>query len=187
MPRILPTIAAVIVVGICIAVNTMRYPIVWQMVGPNARTAVPENIALSADTARPASAESPTLAGGESVKPLAGLDPPTNKESDKASLGPAVPIALRQEEAAPVETNEKDPAAEKAETDNSSDAEKDLIEPSRPLVPVASDPIFVGAALPQGEEIRRLPPVEMEVAFPADRYTAEYPPATVPIYPSTGK
>jgi hypothetical protein len=186
MPRILPTIAAVIVVGVCIAINTMRYPIVWQMVGPNASPSAMENSALSADSARPAGAASPAVAPGEPREPLISRDPVAGKENDKASLGPAVPIALRQEETAPAETNEKVAATESAGAEKSADGEEELVVPSRPLVPVTSDPI-PGTPLQRGADICRLPPVEMEIAFPAERYTADYPPATVPIYPSTGK
>jgi hypothetical protein len=191
MPRILPTFAAVIIVGVCIAINTMRYPIVWQMVGPTAQVSLSEKVAPAAEVPAPAKAVASSTAAEKppetpSVPPKTD-SPWTGEEREKPALPAAVPIALAPEEVASVDVKRNVEKAAKPETDKVPPSEENLVEPPRRLVPVASDPFSAGAPLPRAEEIGRLPPVEAEVAFPAERYTAEYTQAGVPIYPSTGK
>jgi hypothetical protein len=101
MPRILPTFAAVIIVGVCIAFNTMRYPVVWEMVGPGASASLSEKNAPPADAASSAKAASSSTADQNSSPPSNALaetsggeqknsapsqtDSPAEKSSKKSS------------------------------------------------------------------------------------------------------
>jgi hypothetical protein len=191
MPRILPTFAAVIIVGVCIAFNTMRYPIVWQMVGPNAQVSLSEKEASAAEVSSPIKTASSSTAAEKSPEPPSAplkMDSPSiTEEREKPASPAAVPIALAPEEFAAAEVKRDVAKTGKTETDKAPPAEESLVEPPRRLAPVASDPFSAGAPMPRAEEIGRLPPVEADVAFPAERYTAEYPQAGIPLYPSTGK
>lgn len=195
MPRILPTFAAVIIVGVCIAFNTMRYPIVWDMVGLGGTTAHGEKEAPAAEAALvagTASSEKPAPSSvavqdapkSSEVPPKA--DPPEPaKVEEKPAAPKAVPISLPKEEFAAVDLKQDAEKKEKAE--NNQQAEEKLVEPPRRLVPVASDPISAGAPdIPQ-DEIVRLPPLEMEDPLPAARLAVDSPNSPIPIYPSTGK
>ena len=191
MPRILPTFAAIAIVGVCIALNTMRYPIVWEMVGPGAQSSLSEkNLAAEEVSPSAKAASSSTAAQNPPQSPTAAptTDPQSiARESEKPALPQAIPISLPKEEPA---ANDAKPYAEKTEkavNTGASAGDENLVEPPRRLVPVAKDAMSAELPGARSDEIRRLPPVEAEVASPADRYAAEYPNGAIPIYPSTGK
>jgi hypothetical protein len=191
MPRILPTFAAIAIVGVCIAFNTMRYPIVWEMVGPNAQASLSEKNAPAAEASSSAKAASSSSAA-QNAPPASNLpadpDPPSlAKDSTTPACPKAIPISLPKEEHAAGDAKQASEKVEKPENHIAPAADEKLVEPPRRLVPVARDAFSAGASGAQPDEIRRLPPVEAEVAFPADRYASEYPRGAIPIYPSTGK
>jgi hypothetical protein len=191
MPRILPTFAAIAIVGVCIAFNTMRYPIVWEMVGPNVQVSSSEKNAPAAEASSSAKAASSSFAA-QNNPPTPNLpadsEPPSLvKESEKPAFPQAIPISLPIEEHAAGNAKQAGEKVDKPENHNAPAADENLVEPPRRLVPVARDAISAEAPGTRQDEIRRLPPVEAEVAFPADRYASEYPRGAIPIYPSTGK
>jgi hypothetical protein len=192
MPRILPTFAAIAIVGVCIAFNTMRYPIVWEMVGPNAQLSLSENNAPAAEVATSAKAASSSPTAPKPPKKQAKKHTPKTDspsiaiESEKPAVPKAIPISLPKEALAADDAKRDAEKTEKAENNIVPAGDENLVEPPRRLVPVAADAISAGA-LGTSDEIRRLPPVEAEFALPADRYAAEYPSAAIPIYPSTGQ
>ncbi|MCC6126428.1 MAG: hypothetical protein IT426_15830 [Pirellulales bacterium] len=190
MPRILPTFAAIAIVGACIAFNTMQYPIVWEMVGPGGQAARSEKNAPAAEVVSSAKAASSVSADRNPLPPNASpeFDPSsTAKESEKPAVPQAIPISMPKEEPATADAPGDAEQAAKAEHEKAPAEDENLVEPPRRLVPVAADAISAGALSIGLDEIRRLPPVEAQPASPADRYAAEYPPAAIPIYPSTGK
>ena len=72
MPKILPTFAAIAVIGICIAVNTARYPIVWEMVDPNGQlsfSAQSDPAANAVEMDSPVKTESSTSVAADSLPP----------------------------------------------------------------------------------------------------------------------
>jgi hypothetical protein len=191
MPRILPTFAAIAIVGVCIAFNTMRYPIVWEMAGPGGQAARSEKSAPAAEVASSAKAASSAPADQNPLPPPNDSpkddSPSAIAESEKPAAPQAIPISLPKEE--PTTAGEMPDAerSEKADREKAPPEDENLVEPPRRLVPVAADPISAGALSNGLDEIRRLPPVAAESASPAGRVTAEYPPAAIPIYPSTAK
>ncbi len=191
MPRILPTFAAIAIVGVCIAYNTMRYPIVWEMVGPGAQMSLSEKNAPAAETASPVKAATSSSAAqmdSPSPNPPAKSNPPPlASDTEKNALPKAIPISLPQEELAAEAVGQTTEKAKKAETGHAPAEDENLVEPPRRLVPVAGDAFSAGMPGSHSDEICRLPPVEAAVAYPAERYAAEYPPGAIPIYPSTGK
>ena len=215
MPRILPTFAAIAVIGVCIAFNTARYPIIWEMVGPNAELPLSEKCAPAIEVASSAKAASSSTAAQNppqtpDASPAVGIagekktpapiqtDPQPEtpggqavsqsvaKENDKPGLLKVVPISLTREELAANDAKRDAEKAEKAESNGAPAAEDNLVEPPKRLVPVANDAFAAAQGTFLGE-IRRLPPVEYEIAYPAGRYADEYPNSAIPIYPSTGR
>jgi hypothetical protein len=189
MPRILPTFAAVVIVGVCIAFNTMRYPIVWKMVGPQAVSASSENsdptaeVASSATPAPPAPASvAPSLAAASPVPPAPQSMPTEMAES--AQPEPA-PIVLPKEELAAAEI--KNDTGIKSISDSVSQEKavesRAEEESSDTLVPVAKES---ESADVRPENIRRLPPVDPETTPSNQVNNADYPSSSYPIYPSTG-
>jgi hypothetical protein len=202
MPKILPTFAAIAIIGVCIAFNTVRYPIVWEMTGPNAQPPLSENHMLAADDARTAKTISPATMAQNPAQP-ASAPPvtevaaekiiPTQVQSEpppeRPALTQAVPISLPSAELAATDAkkaDEKPEPMEKVENISVPPGENFVPPPAR-LVPVSGDRSAVISQGANSGEVRRLPPVEVDVALPADRYAAEYPPTAFPIYPSTGK
>jgi hypothetical protein len=190
MPRILPTFAAIAVIGVCIAFNTARYPIVWEMVGPNAQLSLSEKNAPAADVASSAQAESlasTTQNTPQTPNSTPKADPPSlAKKSKKHAVSKMIPISLPKEELVAADAKRDADKAEKAESNGTPAVEDNLVEPPKRLVPVANDALAATQGTFVGE-IRRLPPVEAEAAYPAGVYAGEYPYSAMPIYPSTGR
>jgi hypothetical protein len=158
------------------------------MVGPRSQISSSEKNASTAEVASSAKPESlapSATAPAPAIEPAPVAQQPVAQENEKSSLSQAIPISLSKEaiatgEAKDRKADEFGSAAPPAENENRA-------EPSRRLVPVASDAFAAGAMEIQSDEIRRLPPLAAETANPSARYAAEYPPLAVPIYPSTGK
>jgi hypothetical protein len=208
MPRIFPTFAAMVIIGVCIAFNTARYPIVWEMTGPDAKISSAEKSSSPAEDAPSAKTDSLMKADSSAkavssvaAAPLASPSPDISSkaedaiENKKPSLPKAEPIPLPKEEIAgteekqPAETEEKH-IAEKVDQNKTRDLLEETensAESLRPLVPVANSRLEAGQPEDSPNNIRRLPPIEAVVAYPAERYAAEYPGEVIPIYPSTGQ
>ncbi len=170
MPKILPALGVVAIIAFSIGFNTLRFPIVWEMVGPSAHLPEDTNIAERA-------------AGSESA--------PASQ-----SAQPAEPIASAPRENTVLTSSADVPGGLLVSTENTLpgtqafQAQAGLAESARQtakLVPVPSN-LFIGNGTPPPEQYRveRLPPVYQSVAIPAGRYAAEYPQSPIPIYPSTG-
>ena len=162
MPKILPALVAVAVIAFSIGFNTVRYPIVWEMVGPSAH--LPEE----------SSSSEPEMAP-QSTKPAESI---ASIPNDNPLLAPStetqLPATIFSEQAVVVK-------AEPAGAESSP--------PMTHLVPVPSN-LFIGNGRQPTEQypiVQRLPPVYQAAPIPAGRYAAEYPHSPIIIYPSTGK
>ena len=200
MPKILPTFAAIAVIGICIAVNTARYPIVWEMVGPNGQLSFSEksdptanNAAMDSsvktESSTSAAANSPQPPETKREKPVELAETPSTKEDMKSPLPKAVPVALPAEEPPANDMKKDAESAKKSESPESNvtpTEEVKLVEPPRPLVPVVKGSLIadLSGAL---HEVRRLPPLDAEMAVPNGGYAVENLSSSIPIYPSTGE
>ena len=162
MPKILPAFVALAVIAFSIGFNTVRYPIVWEMVGPSAH--LPEESSSSeSETAPQSTKPAESIASAPSENPL--RTPSTENQS---------PGTLFSEQAVVVK-------AEPARAESSP--------PMTHLVPVPSN-LFIGNGTQPAEQnpsVQRLPPVYQVAPMPAGRYAAEYPQSPITIYPSTGK
>jgi hypothetical protein len=202
MPKILPTFAAIAIIGVCIAYNTIRYPVVWEMTGPNVPQATTEYQPLP-EVARPEQTAS-TTPPTQNVEPSPAPTPATEVTFAKSDAPPAasdlppqstlltqaVPISLPATDVAAGDTkpaNEKVEVAEKTQQPEAAkpSPDDDFVRPPARLVPVSGDRFSVTTSGNPGE-VRRLPPVELETA-PAAPYASEYSSTAIPIYPSTGK
>jgi hypothetical protein len=204
MPRILPTFAAIAIVGVCIAFNTMRYPIVWKMVGPNSQASLSDKNAPVAEVASSAKVESSASSApnpsptpeakpadkiADEIKTSATIsaDPPRENPVEKADVPKAIPISLPKDELATGDPLQGVDKSEKVENSNPTASSENLINSPGRLVPVAKDAISAGVLVTRMDEVRRLPPLETQVAYPANRNADEFSQSAIPIYPSTGK
>lgn len=186
MPKILPTFAAIAIIGVCIAINTARYPIVWEMVGPNGQLAFSEKTEPST-TPSQNPVQPPETMCEKSVE-IAKASPP--KQADVTPPAPkAVPVALPKEEPAVVDNKQDADKAISTEPSAGigfSGEEEKLVEPPRRLVPVAKGN-FLADAVGNMLEIRRLPPLDAENSGSSNICAADRSSSTITIYPSTGQ
>ena len=163
MPRSAATILGLMLVAFSIGFNTVRYPVVWEMVSP-ARTS---ESAQPAAASRPAEPENPAPATPPShtAKPIEVQ--PAPEVTGKIVIGNS-----QSAEAGPT----------------SSDAATAELETRKPLVPVmpVSSPNALGDEAAGGAGIRRLPPVERADSNSANHHPTVSVDGSIPVYPTTG-
>jgi hypothetical protein len=207
MPRIAASLAVVIATAACMAFNTMRYPVVWEMVASAHR--VPEGELVTAPApshpdwictdgvCRPASPElpkPPTPAPPEQPSPptstLAASTAPPPSPAPRAEPErkiPAKPVALSSNRAGRPSARPEPPASHAG-----------LVPVTRPTArPIAPAPSVPKASTPPAKpptenakgtrlaaDMRRLPPPE-HIWTPATSPQNQQPQEQIPIYPST--
>ncbi len=183
MLRPAAVLLGVTLIAVSIGFNTMRYPVVWEMVGPK-QTAV--------DT--PPAAE-PAPRPEEPKPPETVSEPTVPREEPKAlelTSKPAEPIEVAPapevgKQVAAEDVQETDAEVISMPVDHPAEAtvEEKTAETPKPLVPVslASTTEAAGPQAVFGEGIRRLPPVEMSQSLPVSVQAVD---GAIPIYPTTG-
>ena len=170
MPRIAVAVAVVALIAFSIGFNTVRYTVVWDMVGGSSHPAQPSQPSPSATLPQPT-----TVVQDDAVHRTA-------VEAEKAATGYEDPygLAARQpQQSGP--TTQDSPGANAAQ----------------PTTPLASVPQLARAEAPDarqgtaacldsGGEVRRLPPVDQVAPSPADRHLVRSPQDPIPIYPGSG-
>lgn len=207
MPRIAASLAAVITLAVCIGFNTVRYPIVWEMVACAHRTPLSQQASVSqpSPSALSLPAEShPGYVCSDGVCRLIEPEAPQPATPSKQvettppailtvdqhprstpTATPATPVALKQTQPAS-QALPAEPPAEAA-------ALVPVARPPRQCKPVAhSTPrtteVQAAKADPpaSGLRVRHLPPVDPVATLqPPDQETL--PLGQIPIYPSTSK
>jgi hypothetical protein len=177
MPRTAATMFGLVLVAVSIGYNTMRWPIVWQMVGPAEERAPPHESA-SPPAAPPEQPARPLPDRPATAEPPASPTPPI----------PAKPVPDLQRAAgsAPTPIHAEPPveAAAPAADENPPPA---AIREEKPLVPVPRVRTVAGSAAEAGidDTVRRLPPLDPSDPPP----TAGAIPSldgSIRVYPSTG-
>jgi hypothetical protein len=181
MPKTGATLCGLVLVAICIGLNTARYPVVWRMVAST--TAPPASDPSSPATDQPAPSRDPLPSA--SPEPASGPAAAVKPVPDVAQgdAGTATPTPSDHEEGVtPAETKTAAPETAPA---NEGPAHR----PTKPaLVPVPAMPP-AGAIAAGGDAataVRRLPPVDPNQPRPPGLGGSGSPDGTFPIYPSTG-
>jgi hypothetical protein len=159
MPRSAATLLGLVLVALSIGFNTVRYPVVWEMVGP----------ARASESAQPAAAK------------------PEQPESPAPPQQPPSPPVKPIEVKPVAEAAEKIKAGGAASTEAKTEDDAASAEPvaRKPLVPVA--PMISSNAPGSGAGMRRLPPVEsVDSNAAVSRDTAAVLNGSIPVYPTTG-
>jgi hypothetical protein len=187
MPKILPLIGALLTIAAAIGWNTIRYPVVWEMVGPAADSSP------LASAAAPSAAAQPAQTNQE--EPALPETPKTGPEPAVAAAEPPSPPALAEA---------KDDAAAEKRGAGCQPAHPDA-EEKKPLAvipascgttktdsqPAPPDEVKANAASPGADDqpaspdVRRLPPLDAEVPPPSNANSAALPAGAIPIYPQT--
>jgi len=173
MPRIITTIAAVAIIAFAIGFNIVRYPIVWEMVGPPAHLTQESNNAETPKSSQTTqSTDSITVLSAEKINLSHQINRTLSEPSARGSTQPATDMLVGTQ---PSQNSQSQLSAMQSVN-------------SPTLVPVPSNLFIVNGA--QSTEpypaVRRLPPVDQAAPISPGRYAAEYPQSPIPIYPSTG-
>ncbi len=161
MPKTLPAVVAAAIIAFSVGFNVARYPIVWEMAGPQARLTGESGGADSATAPQPAKSDE-----------LIASIPGSNPDSALYAVGQIKAAVL----------------SDQARAGKTEAVGAELPQQMTRLVPVPSE-LFKGNGRQDAEKdslVRRLPPIYEAAPIPAGRYTAEYPQSPVTIYPSTG-
>jgi hypothetical protein len=157
-------------VAFSIGFNTVRYPVVWEMVNP-ARASESVQPAAASQPEKP---ESPTPAPPPSnpAKPIAVQ--PAPEATDKTVIGNA-------------QSAESNSASGDAATasEEAAAAEREVRKPLVPVTPVSAPNALRNEAA-GGAGIRRLPPVARANANPVNRDPTRPFDGSIPVYPTTG-
>ena len=191
MPRSATTILGLALVAFSIGFNTVRYPIVWEMVSP-ARASEKVKPSAPSPPEEPASRPSappqrpappPRKAEPIAVKPAP--KPPAPKPAVKPVPTPA-PKVVKKSVADDSRSTNAGPASGSAAASEKAAAVK--TQPPKPLVPVTQvSPSNAPANEVTGAAVlRRLPPVEPTDASAANRQPAVFSGGSIPVYPATG-
>jgi hypothetical protein len=187
MPRTAATLCGLVLVALCIGLNTVRYPIVRQMLASTAVASVSDpssspatdQPAPAADSppSRVPSETAPSSSAAAAVKPVPEVAQGSDGERATSTSG-ANDGTVSAETKTPI----PDPPSGDAESAGRS------LKPERPLVPVPAIPVPGGAALgvDPAALVRRLPPVDANQPVPAGSMGASSPDGTIPVYPTTG-
>jgi hypothetical protein len=190
MPKILPFFGALLTLSAAIGWNIVRYPVVWQMVGPATDFPSLESTPLSAIPVQPAQAEEENpvpepAPKAKSKAPLAATEP-TTTDNRVASADPANPpkedegtrplMAIPAAEYAAARGAGCQPAPQNGQPvpQNSQPAPLNNL-PANHEIPASSSGL-----------LRRLPPITTEVPPTFRPDNAAYPPGSIPLYPYTG-
>jgi hypothetical protein len=179
MPRFAATILGLVLVAFSIGFNTLRYPVVWEMVNP----------ARASESAQPATVTQPEKPESPAPTPPAPASPPSE---------PAKPIEVTPmpEVKAVPEVTEKivdgnaqlgEGGTSDGDAAKSEEAAEAELAARKPLVPVTavSAPHVPGNEAVGGAGISRLPPVDRNDPNLANR-NAQLSGGSIPIYPTTG-
>ncbi len=161
MPRTVAAMLGVALVAFSIGFNTVRYPIVWEMVNatePSGRAEPSDMAAASQGSA--VTSTMPLPAPVDPPKPIETAAPP--QVVGEAAAGGTQELYAGNDEGVPVQR----------------EAQKALV----PVVPVALS--MTASDNAAGVGIRRLPPVTQGYANPAN--VAQSLGGSIPIYPTTG-
>jgi hypothetical protein len=167
MPRSAATLLGLMLVACSIGFNTVRYPVVWEMVSP-----VQANQPLQPAAApQPEKPEGPTAAQPE---------PPPAPSSKPIEVKPTAEFAQQ--------IVVEHPASNKAKSANgdAEAAEQQGRKALVPVIPVSSSSGVPGSEAAGGVGIRRLPPVEQTGSNLANRDPARSFDNSIPVYPTTG-
>ncbi len=180
MPRSAAAMLGIALVAFSIGFNTVRYPVVWEMVAPTGTSegSDPTNMSPSS----PAVAETPAV-------PRSAVEPP----KAMATTSGTVPIfASAKMGLSPLTTPPspqlvEDAAADETQGTSSENAEgaagaREVQKAMVPMVPVALSRLSSDNMAESG--IRRLPPVVPGYVSPAS--VIQFPSDSIPIYPTTG-
>lgn len=209
MPRIAATVLSFVLIAFSIGFNMVRYPVVWEMVGPPSGSALSEDPSQPDDSAdepaddhaaaeaSPAEQSSDPLPGFQAWADSGGEDAlegpaprepdrytpawPSRGEFDLAGWPAADPDAASGHHASPVPDSPDRPDGLPSSLASASPQ-------VGPLVPVVypSEGDAAGRQEAPTPQVQRLPPVD-RIAPPAvDAGNFALPVAPIPIYPSTG-
>jgi hypothetical protein len=161
MPRPAVALLGIALAAIAIGVNTVRYPMVWDRIGP-------------AVAGAPAPSEEPPPLAVASERNEAVIPPPAPIAREKSpQVNPPHPEVIQ--------TAVNDRHAEKP-------ASAANFEKRELLVPVTFPPASNASEThpAQGEILERLPPIDAVFPNPNSRDAAQVSNGSIPIYPSTG-
>ena len=180
MPRFAATIMGLVLVAFSIGFNTVRYPVVWEMVNP----------ARASESAQPATVTQPVEPESLAPTPPAPASPPS--EPAKPIEVTPTPEVKAASEITDKIVNGNAQLGEGGTSDGDAAAKSDEaveaeLAARKPLVPVTavSAPRVPGNVAVGGAGISRLPPVDRNDPNLARR-NAQLSGGSIPIYPTTG-
>jgi hypothetical protein len=184
MPKTAATITGLMLAACSIGFNTVRYPIVSEMVGPLLASAPPGDVC---DAGVP-----PAASGNAAVPPAATADAQTATKEEPLPSAPAVLAEVKPvPDLATVVPDAIPPVAERTDKPAAAkddDAAAGSTVPEKPLVPVSQAAVL--GSTPAGGElagaVRRLPPVDPNQPPPPSGRNWQSAGGAVPVYPSTG-
>jgi hypothetical protein len=171
MPRSAATILGLVLVADSIGLNTVRYPVVWEMVNPM----------RASETARPATTAPAEKPDGPAPAPVAMPLPPVKPIEVKPVAEVTDKIAVDS-----IVSTDAKPAGNRDVADDSAPMAAAEPDTQKPLVPVT--PVANGSAsgTASGAGIRRLPPITQDDSTPARREALQSLSSSIPVYPTTG-
>jgi hypothetical protein len=158
MPRSAATMLGLMLVALSIGFNTVRYPVVWEMVGPVRASDSVQSVAAS-----------PQDAPDHPSQPADPIEvKPTPEVADKVALGDSPSVQ-----------------GSRASSDVAVASEGNAQKPLVPVTPmISANASGFGAA--GGAGICRLPPVVQADVSAAGRVPSQSVGRSIPVYPTTG-
>lgn len=192
MPRSAAAILGLMLVALSIGFNTMRYPVVWEMVGPAraSKSAQPAAALQSEKPDGPAPQERVRTPSHPSNSGKAKLERKAGEKAATDKPHPTKPIQVKpaaESAGKMVAGNAK--SAEVGSTNSAAVARAaEGMADGRPLVPVAvvSARNTPGGEAANGAAVRRLPPVEQVEPNFANGDQTPFLNGSIPVYPTTG-
>jgi hypothetical protein len=187
MPRSVAVFFGFVSVAFSIGFNTMRYPVVWDMVGPAMTSELGALEAVRQEKADVAAMTSGCWGDSSTATPTDQVASPCAK-GDIAILAD-MKMGTVASEKRPIENPQQ--ARESLSSGNDrpavESANSDKPERLAPLVPVmqTSSPNASAGDVAGSVGIRRLPPVDQIVPNPDSRDAARFSNGSIPVYPST--
>ncbi len=198
MPKTAATMSGLVLAACSIGFNTIRYPIVSEMVGPALASApscgagVPPALGecrrdacttTSGEPLQPAPAAPPAQPESPSPASVPPNSAPANPPAAQAEVQPVPDVAGEIADPAPPSA---DPAGRAAAAGDDGVAAAST-SPEKPLVPVSPAAVSGPAAAGDpGGAIRRLPPVDRNPPAPTGGRDWLPVRGSIPVYPSTG-
>ncbi|MEN6458446.1 MAG: hypothetical protein ABFC63_05905 [Thermoguttaceae bacterium] len=176
MPKAAATITGLVLAAGSIGFNTIRYPVVSDMVGTTLAAVPSGDSPQTAPTALPAPADLPAdIAKSEKDSPV---DVATGRSAAPIPKVDVKPVPDMAREIAEPTATVADPAEKPKVAANESVS---LPNAEKPLVPVSAVSATSNGDL--GGGVRRLPPIDRDRPAPAVGWPTD---GQMPIYPSTG-